>query len=122
MTAFKVIFFRDNKGHCPVDEYIKKLSTIQQNKVFAYIKRLEEVGFNLRRPAGDYLGEKTGLYELRSARHRILYYFHERKYIILLHAFLKTTVEIPEAEIEKASFKKEICEVMFKHGLIDLGE
>ena len=120
MTNFKVVFFRDDKGHCPVDEYIKKIVLAQKNKVFAYIKRLEEVGFNLRRPAGDYLGEKTGLYELRPGRHRILYYFHERKIIVLLHAFLKTTAEIPESEIEKALFKKEICEVMFKHGLIDL--
>ena len=122
MVDFKVVLFRDNKGHCPVDEYIKKLSPTQQDKVFAFIKRLQEMGFNLRRPTGDYLGDKTGLYELRPARHRILYYFHARKYIVLLHAFLKTTDEIQESDIEQASFRKEICEVMFKHDQIDVGE
>ncbi len=120
--VFKVLFFRDESGESPVESYIEKLPESQQNKVFAYIRRLEEVGYALKRPAGDYLGDKTGLYELRPGRHRFLYYFHARKYIVLLHAFLKRTEEIPVSEIRIALHQKEICESMFKNNTVDLND
>src|SRR3989338_10017955 len=99
--SFKILFYQE-KGHSPVEAYIHNLDQTQQNKVFAAFKRLEEEGYNLRRPLADSLGAKTGLYELRPGRHRILYSFHERKYIVMLHAFLKKTDELPEKDIELA--------------------
>ena len=42
--------------------------------------------------------------------------------MVLLRAFLKRTDEIPQKEIDLALFRKEICEVQFKHGEIDLDE
>ncbi|MBN1585901.1 MAG: type II toxin-antitoxin system RelE/ParE family toxin [Candidatus Omnitrophica bacterium] len=118
---YKIIFFVDTKGACPVEEYMEKLSAPQQDKVFAYLRRLQEVGPQLKRPAGDYLGGKIKLYELRPGRHRILYYFHGKN-IVLLHAFLKKTDEIPKKDIELALFRKDICEVQFKHGRIETGD
>ena len=118
---FKVLFYHE-KSSFPVQEYIKSLDEVQQNKVFAALKRLEEEGYHLRRPLADSLGAKTGLYELRPGRHRILYSFHERKYIVLLHAFLKKTDEIPEKDIELALVRREMCEVWFKHGMIETEE
>lgn len=119
--SFKILFYQE-KGSFPVQEYLRSLDETQQNKIFAALKRLEEEGYNLRRPLGDSLGSKTGLYELRPGRHRILYSFHERKYIVLLHAFLKKTDEIPEKDIELALVRKEMCEVWFKHGMIEREE
>lgn len=119
--SFKVLFYQE-KGSFPVQEYITSLDEIQQNKIFAALKRLEEEGYNLRRPLADSLGSKTGLYELRPGRHRILYSFHERKHVILLHAFLKKTDEIPQKDIELALVRKEMCEVWFKHGMVESGE
>jgi phage-related protein len=121
-VEFKVLFFADHKGFYPVQQYIRNLTAQEQDKVFAAIQRLEEEGYRLRRPTADSIGGKTGLYELRPARHRILYYFQDRKYVILLHAFLKRTDEIPQKEIDLALFRKEICEVQFKHREIDLDE
>ena len=119
---FKVVFFADHKGFYPVQQYIQNLTIQEQDKVFAAIQRLEEEGYQLRRPTADSIGGKTGLYELRPGRHRILYYFQDRKYVILLHAFLKRTDEIPQKEIDLALYRKEIAEVQFKHGEIDLDE
>ena len=99
---FEVILYKDDKGNSPVREYIENLSKKQQNKVLAYIDRLAEFGYHLRRPAGDSLGGGLGLYELRPDRHRILYFFHRRAEAILLHAFLKRTEKLPEREIEIA--------------------
>ena len=103
---FKVIFYKDDKGNSPVREYIESLSEKQQNKILAYIDRLAEFGFNLKRPTADSLGGGLGLYELRPDRHRILYLFHRRTEAILLHAFLKRTDDIPQKEIEIALKRK----------------
>jgi len=119
---FKVLFFVDNKGRYPVQQYIQDLTTKDQDKVFAAIQRLEEEGYQLRRPTADSIGGKTGLYELRPGRHRILYYFQDRKYVVLLNAFLKRTDEIPRREIDLALSRKEICADQFKGGMIDLDE
>ena len=72
--SFKILFYQE-KGSSPVQEYVHALDEAQQNKIFAALKRLEEEGYNLRRPLADSLGGKTGLYELRPGRHRILYCF-----------------------------------------------
>ena len=103
---FEVILYQDNKGNSPVQEYIEGLSKQQQNKVLAYIDRLVEFGFNLKRPTADSLGGGTGLYELRPDRNRVLYFFYRRNEIILLHAFLKRTDELPQREIAIALRRK----------------
>ena len=103
---FEVIFYKDEKGHSPVSEYLRSLPKRQQDKVVAYIDRLAQFGFNLKRPTADSLGGGLGLYELRPDRNRILYCFHRRTQVILLHAFLKRTDDIPQREIEIALKRK----------------
>ena len=103
---FEVILYKDDKGNSPVREYIESLSKTQQNKILAYLDRLAEFGFNLKRPTADSLGGGLGLYELRPDRHRVIYFFHRRTEAILLHAFLKRTDAIPQREIEIASKRK----------------
>ena len=103
---FEVIFYKDEKGHSPVNEYLSSLPKKQQDKVIAYVDRLAQFGFNLKRPTADSLGGGLGLYELRPDRNRILYCFHRRTQIILLHAFLKRTDDIPQREIEIALKRK----------------
>jgi hypothetical protein len=73
-------------------------------------------------PFADYLGDRTGLYELRPGRHRVLYFFFVRSKVILLHAFLKKTDEIPKRDIEIALERKEICEVLLKYNRVDFEE
>lgn len=119
---FKLIYFTDDKGSCPVDEYIQSMPDQQKAKIYAYLDELREKGFALKRPWADSLGGKTGLYELRPGRHRILYFFHDRKYIVLLHALLKKTDEIPKGDIKAALDRKDTCEVLFKYGIIVLEE
>ena len=91
---FEVIFYKDEKGHSPVNEYLSSLPKKQQDKVIAYVDRLVQFGFNLKRPTADSLGGGLGLYELRPDRNRILYCFHRR------------TEDIPQREIEIALKRK----------------
>lgn len=88
------------------EEYIARLPEREQYKVTAYFRRLEAEGYNLRRPVADNLGHGLGLWELRPGRHRFLYFFHEQTIVVVAHAFLKKTRDIPKAEIAIALKRK----------------
>lgn len=70
---------------------------------------LEEKGPTLPRPYADLL--KEGIHELRiklsGDQIRILYFFCYKDFIILTHAFNKTTDKVPEKEIQTALKYKE---------------
>ena len=119
---FEVLYFVEEKEKVPVQAYIKRLPERERAKVYAYLKHLSEVGFQMRRPFADYLGAKTGLYELRPGRHRIFYFFMIKNKAILLHVFLKKTDEIPEREIDIALARKKMCEALHRYIKIDFSE
>ena len=119
---FSIYYFTNEDGSEPVHEYIQNLTEPERAKVYAYLQHLSEVGYQLKRPLGDYMGDKTELYELRPGRNRILYFFLHRGKIILLHAFLKKSQEIPEKEIKTAMKRKEMCKVLLKFNAVDFNE
>lgn len=119
---YEIFYFEDDKEKTPVREYILRLPSAERAKVFAFLDHLAQVGPKMRRPMADYMGDKTGLYELRPGRHRVIYFYFERDNIILLHAFLKKTDKIPKKDLEIALFRKEICEVLAKFNQIDFEE
>lgn len=118
----QINYFKNEKGVEPVREYIKDLVLEDKAKVFAFLKHLSEYGPQVRRPMADYMGNKTGLYELRPGRHRVIYFYMERKNIILLHAFFKKTDKIPESDIETALWRKEICQTLKRYNAVDFEE
>ena len=71
------------------------------------IRRLTELGHELRRPEADLL--RDGIYELRArlgtVNYRILYFFHGRNVAVLAHALTKED-EIPIVEINRAVERK----------------
>lgn len=104
-VLISVIFFQEN-GRSPVFELLQDLRKTNVKawaNCRARIVQLQEQGYELRRPAADYL--RDGIRELR-ARHgtvqyRILYVFHENK-AVLLSALVKKSAAVPEMEIERA--------------------
>ena len=77
-------------------------------KCVVHIRRLVELGHELRRPEADFLRE--GIYELRTKKgrvnYRILYFFHGPQFAILGHALTKEGA-IPNTEIERAIKRKD---------------
>lgn len=69
---------------------------------------LAEAGYELRRPAADYL--QDGIYELRAKhrniQYRILYFFHGQNLAILAHAITKEQAAVPAIDIERAIKRK----------------
>ena len=110
MPQTKLVFFQDANGAAPVWEWLKDLRPSNPKayaKCVVRIRRLAELGHELRRPEADML--RDGIYELR-ARHgtvnyRILYFFHGRNVAVLAHAITKEN-EIPVVEINRAVGRK----------------
>jgi phage-related protein len=107
----KVVFYQDLDGKAPVLEWLKTL--LRQDRkgyanCIARIRQLASAGYELRRPAADYL--RDGVYELRAkhvlVQYRILYFFSGQNIAILAHAITKDEDQVPNIEIERAIKRK----------------
>ena len=116
----RVVYYIDERGHNPVWEFISGLPPQERDKCLEYITHLAEMGEQIRRPLGDYLGGK--LYELRPKQSRILYFFMLKDYAVLVHAFRKKTREVPEREYRKALNIMESIFAGYQKGKIQFGE
>jgi len=103
LPEIEVLIFAESDGSSPFLIWLDKQSPKVQDKCIVFVERLEEYGYELRRPQADYLGD--GIYELRikrqNANYRILYFFHENRAVIS-HGFMKQQDKVPEKEIEIA--------------------
>jgi phage-related protein len=103
----QVVFYRDADGTVPVLEWFDGLPAKAQDKCRVRIRRLSELGHELRRPEADLLSD--GIYELRVGLHhinyRILYFFHGRVAAILAHALTKED-RVPQTAIDAALARK----------------
>lgn len=106
---FDLIFFTTERGDSPIDEFLDGLDKKSRAKVAAYLSLLEEEGPNLKRPYADVIRRK--IRELRihygSNQYRVLYFFHVRDQIVLVHAFSKKTQQLKEKDIELSEKRME---------------
>ncbi len=106
---FNLVFFTTERGDSPIDEFLDGLDKKSRAKVAAYLSLLEEEGPNLKRPYADVVRGK--IRELRihfsSNQYRVLYFFHVRDQIVLVHAFSKKTQQVKEKDIELSERRME---------------
>jgi len=110
MPSVEVIFFREVEGETPpLIEWLDELPQKARLKCLVRLKRLEDLGHELRRPEADYL--RDGIYELRASyqavHYRILYFFHRRSAVVLTHGLVKER-EVPGREIDRAIRAKQM--------------
>jgi hypothetical protein len=55
MPQTRVIFFMEEDGSVPIIEWLDELTDKAQDKCLAKLKRLEDLGHELRRPEADFL-------------------------------------------------------------------
>jgi len=107
----KVIFYSDEKGSCPVFDWLKTLPAKARDKCRVRLERLAEMGHELRRPEADLLRDK--IYELRVSaqgiHYRILYFFHGNTVAVAAHGIVKEGA-VPGPEIERALGRKALFE------------
>ena len=101
---WKVIFYETEVEECPFGEYLDSLRIKQQAKLYSWLDLLEKQGPNLPRPYADFLTDE--IHELRvkisGDQVRALYFFCYRDFIVVTHAFIKTTSKVPKKEIRRA--------------------
>lgn len=115
MPQSKVVFYQDEKGKAPVLDWLQDLLKRDRKgyaNCIARIQQLADSGYELRRPAADFLWD--GIYELRAkhvrVQYRILYFFHGRNIAILAHAITKEESQVPVNKIERAIQRKALVE------------
>ena len=102
MPATEVIMFQESDGTVPLIKWLDKLPEKVQDKCLVKIQRLEEQGYELRRPEADSL--RDGIHELRVAfrgmQYRMLYFFQGQQAVIS-HGLHKESM-VPSQQIDLA--------------------
>ncbi|WP_165071392.1 type II toxin-antitoxin system RelE/ParE family toxin [Paludisphaera rhizosphaerae] len=107
MPRTEVVFFREDDESVPLLDWLTLLPPKALVKCLAKLARLEELGYELRRPEADLL--RDGIYELRvrlgTVNYRMLYFFHGRAAAVVSHGLTKEKI-VPPAEIDHAIERK----------------
>jgi len=100
--------YRGPRGTRPVKAFLGGLTMDAKAKAYAALEMLATEGNRLRLPHSRALG--AGLLEMRIAHpegpFRILYCFRPGQRVLLLHAFVKRTEQIPVQDLEIAKGRK----------------
>jgi len=103
----EVIFYREEDGTVPLVDWLDELPAKAQDKCLARLARLEELGYELRRPDADFL--RAGIYELRVSlrglQYRMLYFFHGNIAAVVSHGLVKEQ-KVPPKDIDRAVERK----------------
>lgn len=104
MEEFNVIFYEDENGDKPVQEFLLSLDLKMRAKMLLSIRLVKEKGYQVRLPYSEEL--EDGIFELRAKSgsniSRVLYFFVVGRKIVLTNGFIKKTQKTPRSEIEKA--------------------
>jgi phage-related protein len=118
----KVIFYEDEEGNSPVEEFLDRLDESAKAKITARIEFLGKHWRQVRRPLVDYL--EDGLYELRvqfaKDKVRVIYAYMFKDHIVLLHGIIKRTAKVPESDKLIAKQRRIHFEKLVKEGRVRL--
>lgn len=101
MPQTTVLMYREENGTVPLHDWLDTLRPKARQKCLVRIRRLRELGYELRRPEADYL--RDGVFELRvgfeGRNLRVLYFFHGASVAVLSHGIVKEAI-VPPREID----------------------
>jgi phage-related protein len=98
MPAWSIIYYLDDDGHSPVEEFIRSLPKPAQASVLHDIDVLRDYGLqapNVRPIEGR-------LWEIKSGAARVFYATYIGKRFVLLHGYYKKGPRAPRREIATA--------------------
>lgn len=102
-----LVIYQETPDDVPLLDWFESLPEDARSKCRLKIRRLAEMGNELRRPEADYL--RDGIYELRvgyrGTNYRILYTFVGQRIALLTHGIVKES-RVPPKEIDKAIERK----------------
>ena len=99
----KIIFYKTESNHCPVEKFLDSLTGKQAQKVVWVLKLIEDLAV-IPKQYFKKLKNTSEIWEVRIQMgnniFRILGFFQKGNLIVLNHAFAKKTQKIPKKEIE----------------------
>lgn len=111
MPTTKVLFYQEKKGDSPIVKWLRKIRKKDPKGFLNCLARVEQLqmsGYELRRPAADYL--RDGIYELRAkhrnVQYRLFYFFHGENIAIIDHGIIKEQSAVPPIELKRALNRK----------------
>lgn len=100
-----VVFYKTEKGRCPVAEFLDSMPSKVAQKVTWVLKLVQE----LDSVPTQYLKKLSAADEIWECRmvfggntYRIMAFFHGRNRVVLTHGFMKKTQKTPPQEIDEA--------------------
>lgn len=112
MPTTKVLFYQDKKDDSPIVEWLRLLRKKDPKGFLNCLARVEQLkmfGYELRRPAADYLSD--GIYELRAkhrnVQYRLLYFFHGENIAVIDHGIIKEQSAVPTIDLKRALSRKQ---------------
>ena len=99
--GWTIEYYRDERGHEPVADFIDSLPVGTQAKVFRLIGLLGRYGVLLKEPYTRQIKEKIRELRIKDSRGaiRVLYFGYTGKRFILLHGFVKKMDKTPTQDI-----------------------
>ena len=106
---FTIEFFKDENGKSQVYDFVMGLEDRKlQAKIVGSLEVLAEKGNLLREPYSKHLVD--GIFELRCKTAgntaRLLYFFYERRIVVVTNGFIKKTQKTPSKEIKLAKTRR----------------
>lgn len=115
MPETEVLFYRDERGEAPVVLWLEELRRANGRdfaKCVARLRLLARMGYELRRPVSDSLGD--GLHELRvrhgRVNYRMIYFYSGRNVAVIAHALTKEAA-VPAIDLERAVNRRRAYEL-----------
>lgn len=108
-SMYTVEFYETKDGISEVRDYLVKLTEeaktdknarINKEKIFLYIRTLEEYGTRIGKPIVKHID--GNLWELRPLSNRIFFFYWKDNKFILVHHYIKKSRKAPKKEINKA--------------------
>ncbi len=113
---FEIIFYKDNKGNSPIEDFLLELEKTNKVLVVKVRQSIQKLKYRVfhKEPLSKHL--ETGLWELRIRTRRdtlrIIYTFRKGRIIILLHIFIKKKQKTPINDLDIA--RKRLMEIRMK--------
>ncbi len=104
MNEYNTIFYETVEGKMPAKDFLLSLDYDMRAKMIRTLELLQKNGPAIREPQSKELND--GIFELRAKFgtniSRMLYFYDEKKIIVLTNGFVKKEQKTPKNEIELA--------------------
>ena len=105
----EIVFYRQENGRCPVEEFLDSLSDKQVEKVLWVLRLIEELD-HVPRQYFKKLVNTDDIWEARiqvgNNTFRILGFFFESNFVVLTNGFAKKSQKTPQQEIKLSTVRK----------------